>query len=175
MNVDNQITIIEITADYLCLVVVGDKTTIDELITDIKESGSNDTTNYIAVKIDVPVANKCFELSKETGKNLVPADGSESAQCYTYAEGYQDQSYMLMCIEEEPNASKLGYPKFDLGDEEYPEIIIENWFKKRVKKLPKGIKKNLKPVTVVGTKSNILVVSTKIKNKKNKPKKDDED
>lgn len=174
MNVDNQVTIIEITADYLCLVVIGDKVTIDELITDMKEFGSSENVNYVPVKIDVPIANKCFEMSKELGKDIVPEDGAESAQCYTYAEGYHDQSYMLMCIQDDTNISRLGYPKFDLGDEEYPEIIIENWFKKRVKKLPSGIKKNLKPVTVVGAKSNILVVSTKIKNKKKKQKKDDD-
>lgn len=166
MNVDNQVTIIEITADYLCLVVIGDKVTIDELITNIKIFGSHDSDKYISVKIDTPIANKCVDLSKELNKEILPEDGVESAQCYTYAEGYHDQSYMLMCINEENNIYKLGYPKFDLGDEEYPEVIIENWFKKKVKKLPSGIKKNLKPITVVGTKSNILVVSTKIKNKK---------
>lgn len=173
MNVDNQVTIIEITADYLCLVIIGDKITIDELITNIKEFGSTDAVEYIALKIDTPIANKCVELSKNLEIDITPDDGVESAQCYTYAEGYNDQSYMLMCIKEENDKGhkKLTYPKFELGDEEYPEVIIENWFKKKVSKLPSGIKKNLKPITIVGSKSNILVVSTKIKHKKSKDKK----
>ena len=178
MNVDNQVTIIEITADYLCLVVLGDKTTIEDLVEDIKSSGSSDSDQYIAVKIDDPTASKCHELSctltnvSASEKPVTIDDGVEAAQCYTYAEGYHSQSYMLMSVHEENNSFVLGYPKFDLGDEEYPETIIENWFKKRVKRMPSGIKKNMKPIQVVGVNSNILVIATKIKNKKKKVKND---
>lgn len=170
---DSQVTIIEITADYLCLVVLGDKSTIDDLITDINLVNPSDSTQFIAVKIDNPTANKCTELTnlyncnKTSNKSVVLDEGIETAQCYTYAEGYNNQSYMLMNITEENDKYILGYPKFELGDEEDPEIIIENWFKKKVKRLPSGIKKNMKLITVVGSQSNILVIATKIKNKKN--------
>lgn len=178
MNVDNQVTVIEITADYLCLVVLGDKITIEDLITDIKLENPSDPTQYIAVKIDNPTANKCAELSelKELykSKNVVLDDGIETAQCYTYAEGYNNQSYMLMNITEEDSKYVLGYPKFELGDEEDPEIIIEGWFKKKVKRLPSGIKKNMKLITVVGPETNILVIATKIKNKRKKQQSDEE-
>lgn len=174
MEVDNQVRIIEITADYLCLIVLGDKITIDELIEGIKISNPESCTQYIAIKIDNPIANKCFELEKTLNttqdkyKNVVLDDGVETAQCYTYAEGYHSQSYMLMTINEDENKYILGFPKFELGDEEDPEIIIEGWFKKRVKKLPSGIKKNMKLIAVVGPQTNILVIATKIKNKKKK-------
>lgn len=179
MNIDNQVTIIEITADYLCLVVLGDKMTIDELIEDIKLANPTDSTQYIAVKIDHPTANKCMELSdflncnKNQTKNIILDDGVETAQCYTYAEGYHCQTYMLMNISEEDTKYILGYPKFELGDEEDPEIIIEGWFKKKVKRLPSGIKKNMKLITVVGAETNILVIATKIKNKKKKQPSDE--
>lgn len=174
MNIDNQVTIIEITADYLCLVVLGDKLTIDELIEDIVLTNPTDTTKYLAVKIDNPTANKCLELSdslninKQKIKKVVPDDGIETAQCYTYAEGYHCETYMLMIVLEEDDKYVLGYPKFELGDEEDPEIIIEGWFKKKIKRLPGGIKKNMKLITVVGPQTNILVIATKIKNKKKK-------
>lgn len=184
MNVDNQVTIIEITADYLCLVVLGDKTTIEDLIEDIKLANPTDSTQYIAVKIDDPTANKCWELTKQicdskitdanntktNMKTVFVDDGVETAQCYTYAEGYHSQSYMLMNVHEEDDKFILGYPKFELGDEEDPEIIVEGWFKKKVKRLPSGIKKNMKLITVVGSQSNILVIATKVKNKKKKNK-----
>ena len=180
MNVDNQVTIIEITADYLCLVVLGDKMSIEELIEDIKSTNQSDPTQYIAVKIDNPIANKLNELTtscninKKYIKNILIDEGIESAQCYTYAEGYNSQSYMLMCIYEENNQYFMGYPKFELGEEEDPEIIIEGWFKKKIKKVPNGIKKNMKLITVVGTQTNILVIATKIKNKKKKQNSDEE-
>ncbi len=179
MNVDNQVTIIEITADYLCLIVLGDKTTIEDLIEDVKLANPSDFVQYIAVKIDNPIANKCFELGeilnrdKKKIKTVCLDDGVETAQCYTYAEGYHSQSYMLMTVHEDDTKYILGFPKFELGDEEDPEIIIEGWFKKRVKRLPSGIKKNMKLITVVGPQTNILVIATKIKNKKKKQKSND--
>lgn len=176
MNSDNQVTIIEITADYLCLIVLGDKPTIEDLIDDIKSTNLETTTQHIAVKIDNPIANKCFELGeflnkdKNKFKHVILDDGVETAQCYTYAEGYHSQSYMLMSVNEDDNNYILGFPKFELGDEEDPEIIIEDWFKKKIKKLPSGIKKNMKLITVVGPQTNILVIATKIKNKKKSTK-----
>jgi hypothetical protein len=148
--------------------------TIDDLIEDIKLASPTDSTQYISVKIDNPIANKCIELTeflnhnKEKIKNVTLDDGVETAQCYTYAEGYHCQSYMLMSVHEDDTKYILGYPKFELGDEEDPEIIIEGWFKKRVKRLPSGIKKNMKLITVVGPQTNILVIATKIKKRNNK-------
>jgi len=169
MNIDNQVTIIEIAAEYLCLIVLGEKLTIDELIKDIEDNYPNDTTKYISVKINTPMENKRLELLNKFNKDIILDEGVESAQCRTYAEGYNKDIYMLMTLDEnyeESNEIKFGFPKFDFGDEEYPENIIENWFKKKLKKSLYDIKKNIKPIAVIGSKSNILVVATKIKNKK---------
>ena len=187
MNVDDQVTIIEITADYLILIILGDKLSIDAMISDLEKNNPSDSTQYFSVKIDNPSANKCHELMKTINQNIdienidsnatdyhkiksvVVDDGVESAQCYTYAEGYNNQSYMLMTMSEQDGKYILGYPKFELFlDEEDPEIIAENWLKKKIKKIPAGIRKNMKLITVVGTNANILVMATKITKKKDK-------
>ena len=171
MNDDN-VSIIEITADYLYLIILGDKVKIDNLINIINNNNNNlNKTIYISVKIDTPVAHKCDEyfnilnLNKENNKykHIVLDDSIEMSQCCTYAEGYSNQLYMIMCIVEEDMKYILGYPKFELGDEEDPELIIVNWFKKNTNTIPNGIKKNIKLITVVGPQTNILVVATKIK------------
>jgi hypothetical protein len=184
MSADNQVTVIEITADYLCLVVLGDKSSIENLISDMKNTcRAEDKTEYIAVKIDCPSANKCYELTKSLNngidienisisdlnkiKNVKIDDGVETAQCYTYAEGYHSQLYMLMRITEDENSYILGYPKFELEDDEDPELLVEDWFRQRTKKIPGGLRKNMKLITVVGADTNILVIATKI-NKRNK-------
>ena len=136
MNIDNQVTVIEITADYLCLVVLGDKSSIENLISDMKNTIPQNI-QYIAVKIDYPSANKCYELTKSLNngidieesdtaniKKVIIDDGVETAQCYTYAEGYHSQLYMLMNITEQDNSYVLGYPKFELNDEEDPEDVL---------------------------------------------------
>ena len=73
-----------------------------------------------------------------------------------------------MTLTENDCSYTLGYPKFDLGDEEDPETLVEDWFKKKIKKVPNGVKKNIKYITVVGTNTNILVVATKLKKKEKK-------
>jgi len=171
MELDNQVTVIEISADYLCLIILGDKNVIDDLIDDIKTINPTDKTQYISVKIDNPTANKCNELmnsfeSDPLTKTVLIDDGVEVAQCYTYAEGYSSKTYMLMTVSEDVGSYTLGYPKFDLGDEEDPETLVEDWFKKKIKKVPNGVKKNIKYITVVGTDTNILVIATKLKKKK---------
>lgn len=180
MELDNQVTVIEISADYLYLIVLGERSLINNFIKDIKTQNPTDTTQYIPVKINYPIANKCYELSKTLNnnidiellpslknvKNVIIDDGIEVAQCYTYAEGYTSELYMLMTLVEENGTYVLGYPKFDLGDEEDPEAVIEEWFKKKVKKISKSIKKNIKYITVVGESTNILVIATQLKNKK---------
>lgn len=181
---DNQVTIIEIIADYMCLVTISDKLTIDNLIDDLNDNNVVDQTSniqnelikYISIKIDEPIANKCYDLMNQYNDDLdknklitvISDDGVESAQCYTYAEGYNNQLYMLMTLTSNKNKDQytLGFPKFDLNDDEEPETLVEEWFKKKIKKIPLGLKKNMKMITVVGSNANILVLASKIINKK---------
>jgi hypothetical protein len=177
MNGENNINIIEITADYLYIIILGDKSSIDELIYDMQSNDKIEDVQYISVKIDNPSANKCDELIKniilddnniKSFKNIILDDGIETAQCYTYAEGYNNQLYMLMILTKNNNSNNyiLGFPKFNLNDDDDPEILIENWFRKKIKRIPTGLKKNFKLITIVGKNTNILVIATKIYKKK---------
>ena len=170
---NNQVTIIEITADFLCIIILGDKTSIEDLISNIKKNNPNDKTQYMAVKIDNPSANTCYEITKtiENNKSFKPVlldDGVETAQCYTYAEGYHKQLYMLMMLDDKNDSYIFGYPKIELSDDEDPELLVEEWFEKKINKIPNGIKKNMKLITVVGSNTNILVIATKINTIKKK-------
>lgn len=156
---EKEITIIEISADSLYLVVAGEKKAIDKLALDL--NNNNDNIQYISVKIDNPINSKCDELSKNSEKPILPRVGIESAQCYAYAEGFNNDYYMLMSIESIDNQEYLGYLKFDLGDNGDPEKLILDWIKKKLSKIPKSIKKSLKPLTLVRNKEDILVFVAK--------------
>ena len=168
---NNQVTIIEITADFLCIVVLGDKKSIDDLIPNINIKNTP-LIKYIAVKIDTPSANKCFEMNNNSHRNIIIDDGVESAQCYTYAEYCQKQLYMLMTIEDKNSSSVLGFPKIELYNDEDPELVVEDWFKKNIKNsISEEFKRNMRLTGIVGIDNNILVVATKInccKKKKNR-------
>jgi hypothetical protein len=87
-------------------------------------------------------------------------EGAEIAQCYTLARGkeYHTNLYMITVLEQE---SLFGFPKVELNDSD-PEKIIVSWFNKNANRVPKGIKKTIEPITVVGSNSDILVVACKI-------------
>lgn len=164
MSEDNQVTIIEVTADFLLLVILGEKQIITDTIYELNKNNYDENITYMSSKIDEPFANKCFELSNRHNIEYIIDDGVESAQCYTYAEGYDKNIYMIITITHLNNKYIIGYPKFNLtDDDDDPENIVLQWFKKQTKKVPKGTKKNMKLVTVVGADTDILVISTKIK------------
>lgn len=169
----DSITIMEISADYLYLVVCGDFETITEITNDFNKT-VDENTKYLCVKLCEPIANKYDELyemlndNKQNKKNIIFEDGMEAAQCYVYADGHNSQTYMILTINEKRSYYVIGYPKFDLVDDDEPELFAEEWCKKSLNKIPVGFKKNMKMITVVGVNTNILIMSTKLNKKKKK-------
>jgi hypothetical protein len=121
---------------------------------------------------NIDIEDITSSLDSANIKHVITDDGVETAQCYTYAEGYNSQLYMLMTLtyNEHNNKYILGYPKFSLDDDEDPELVIENFFKKTAKRVPPGLKSSIKLITISGVDSNILVIATKIHSKKKKTK-----
>ena len=163
---------ISVKAESLLLIIVGQKNIMELLIKDLK---NNEKEKYILTKISHPSAHKSLELMKSlnniedenllnstTQKPVLIDDGVECAQCHVYGDGsYSSDSYMLQQVIDNGDYYTLGFLKFPLGEEDNPETIIEEWFKKNTGKAPNGIKKNTKLVTVAGINSDILVVTTR--------------
>lgn len=164
-----------IKADTLYLIVVGQRNIMDQLINNINNNNPNE--KYILTKISTPTAQKSIEIMKQinnieeedmlnssTQKTVLIDDGVEFAQGHTYADGtYNENHYILQVLTENDDHCLLGFLKFILYEDASPEQLIEDWFKKKLGKIPSGIKKNTKLITVAGNKSNILVISTEIK------------
>lgn len=161
---NNNITIIEISADAIYLVAVGDKKSMDKLACDLNKK-STGNISYITQKLDVPIASKCADLIDSLNTNVSADAGVEIAQCYTYADGHDCKNYMLMELHDIGNKKeyKVTYPKLMLENDCDPEKVILNWFKKNLSDIPKGIKKTLVPITLVGANDEILVFSAKIR------------
>jgi hypothetical protein len=164
-----------IKADTLFLIVTGQKNIIEQLINNINKSSTQE--KFISTKINYPSASKSIELMKELNgiddydmlnsafqKVVLIDDGLEFAQGHLYAEGdYDENSYMLQVLVENKDHYLLSFLKFPLDEDDNPENIIEDWFKKKLGKIPNSIKKTIKLITVAGSKSNILVVSAELK------------
>lgn len=154
---NNEITIIEISADYIYLIIVGNDKLIEQFVATL--NSKNDNKEFIAVKINTPTATTCHDLSQKLNKNIVIDNGVEIAQCYTYAEGYDSKNYIIMVINNDVQNHTLSFPKMELNDDGDPEKTIFDWIKSHTVKIPKSIKKTLKPITLVGTNDEILVFS----------------
>ena len=173
MNIES--TNFSIKADTLFLIIIGQKNIMEQLINNINKNTT--TEKYILTKINLPTAQKSIELMKQlngvdddnmldssTQKTVIIDDGVEFAQGHTYADGiYNDDHYILQVLTENNDHYILSFLKFILDDDDNPEYLIEDWFRKKLGKLPNGIKKNTKLITVAGSKSNILVISTEIR------------
>ncbi len=155
---NNEIPIIEVVADAIYLVVLGNKKIMNSFV----EKINNNKTKYMVFKIDIPIAIKCKELHELLNTNVTLGTDVEIAQCYTYAEGYENKNYMLMCMENNNNNIILTFPKIKLNENDDPEETIYNWLKK--KKVSKSVKKTIKPITLVGEHDEILVFAVKLIN-----------
>ena len=81
-------------------------------------------------------------LDSNTQKTVLIDDGAEFAQGYVYADGdYNDNHYILQVLIEHNDHYVLSFLKFLLDEDDNPENIIEEWFKKRLGKIPSSVKK----------------------------------
>lgn len=168
---EENITIVRISPEYLYLVIVGNKNQIDLLAKNLNENTNGD--KYYSLKTHDSITNLCNNLNTTdeiilSKKYILVDDDVESAQTYSYVDRTSDNLYMLISLVELDDSYTLGFPKFSLGEND-PQTQIETWFKNRTNKIPKGLFGNLKIITVVGAESNILVMSTRLaKKSKNK-------
>jgi hypothetical protein len=164
-----------IKAESLFLIIVGQKNIMEQLLNNINKK--NMTDKYILTQISVPSAKRSLELmqiynkieddsllNSTTQKPVLVDDGVEYAHAHTYGNGlYCSDNYMLQHVIDNDTHYTLSFLKFPLDEDDNPEILIEAWFKKVLNNVPYGIKKNTKLVTMAGSQSNILVISTELK------------
>lgn len=165
-----------IKADKLFLIIVGQKNIIDQLM-NILNKDQIMVEKYICTKINYPSAKQSIDLMQQlngvenidllnsyTHKPVIIDDGVEFSQGYVNAEKeYNDNQYILQTLTSFDTYYLLSFIKFSLQEDDNPETIIEDWFKKKIGKIPTSIKKSIKLITVAGSKSDILVISTELK------------
>ncbi len=171
-KINKNTNIIEIIAEYIYLVIIGDKETLKNFSINLKKNISDLHVQFIITRLDIPIL---FEYDKitENAKKILKIDNSiESAQSYAYAQesfiltkekkifhknNNTKENYMLMMIENDT----LRFPKIDLIEED-PEKMIIDWIKKYNGFVPDIIKHTIKPLSLVGLDDEILVYSAKI-------------
>jgi hypothetical protein len=156
-------TIIEVYADFIYFIAVGDKTEIRNFVDELNKSNKDSGIKYLASRIDIPLTICCEQLQKTIKKRIEIAPSIESAQSHAFAQGFKKRSYTVVVLEDVGDKSTVSFPRLELNDDDDPEELIIKWLKKRVHKIPKGIKKTIRPVTLVGPDEDILVYVAKLR------------
>jgi hypothetical protein len=170
-NKTNKQTIVEISADYIYLVIIGKKENLKQFSYELQKYCNDPTKNFLITRLDIPILFR-YDKIKKNYKNISLIDnGIESAQSYAFA---QEQfifpkqnkkfieedttiNHMLMVIDD----NILRFPKIDLIDED-PKQMIMDWIKKNYGSVPEQLKKSMKPLSLVGYDNEILVYTAKI-------------
>jgi hypothetical protein len=150
-------TVIEVTANHMYFVIYGNKSEVSAFVDILNKNNKDSNIKYIFARTNIPSSNKIDKIQKLYTKKVYLDNGTESSQCFALAEGNPRKTHMIMTVNETENDVMLGYPKIDLSESEDPEETILKWIKKNAGRLPKGIKKSLKPITLVGTEDDILL------------------
>ena len=121
--------IIEIIAEYIYLVIIGDKATLKNFAINLKKNINNNDVNFIITRLDIPILFEYDNITQNTKKILKLDNSIESAQSYAYAQESfiltkekkitnkkhnNKDNYMLMMIENDI----LRFPKIDLVEED---------------------------------------------------------
>lgn len=129
----------------------------DEVIERIRRNRSNNSN--VITKNDIDIHRKY----------IIPDEGVESAQCWTYAEilnndsillskkkGLSKNLYMIMVMTETDTHFKLRFPILELDEEENPDKLISKWLQQH--KIDHIVKElTIRPVKIVGNEHEILV------------------
>lgn len=164
-------TVIEICADYIYFVIIGQQNKLNNFMNKIKEQTQDQTKKFIMTRLDIPILFSYDDIKKDNIDIKIIDNGIESAQSYAFAQEqfifpiqnkkfiHEDNTnyHMLMMIDD----NILRFPKIDLIDED-PEQVIHEWIIKYYGSIPDDIKKSIKPLSLVGFNNEILVYTAKI-------------
>ncbi len=167
----NKQTIIEISASYIYLVIIGEKKNLKEFSKQLETYCNDPNKSFIITRLDIPLLFRYDKIKKNYNNIKLIDNGTESAQSYAFAQEQfifpkqnkkfiEDDTtinHMLMMIDNDI----LRFPKIDLIDEDPKQMICE-WIKKNYGSVPEQLKKTIKPLSLVGYDNEIIVYSAKI-------------
>ena len=143
----------EIYAETSYFVILGLKKDIDEM--------ANLHDELISVPINDTLSKTILRIEKEQNIELNIAESIETIQCNILANKSDGpiNLYMLMVIED----NTITFPAFDLSEGDEPKkIVIDRMMTNYKIKLSKLTKKLIRPLALVGSNNDILVMITNI-------------
>lgn len=159
--------VIEVYADFIYYIPVGDKEKIDLIRDTLKDADVEKYVEYLSLKTIIPLAYQ-KELLEEKRKHPIRLDPIvEEAQARTFAHHDVRDSYMLICLKYIDNSYILTPPRFVMIDGNDPEKgLIKEFSRLSKQKLDSILSGTIKPIAIIGLKKDTILYVSKLTNKK---------
>lgn len=158
---------IEVYADYIYYVPVGDKDIIEHVKDTLMNASIEKSIEYLSIKTIVPIA--IYKESMETKRNIIIKLDPivEEVQAYVYAAHESPSSHMLICLKYIDGVYILTQPRYIMVDGNDPEKGIYKEFSRLSnKKLDNLLLNKIKPIAIINkSKDTILYISKLVNNK----------
>ena len=152
--------VMEVYADFIYFVLMGTKEDIDNMVNVLNQK--NNSTKYFSLRIDIPFVTQIEKMQNDSKFPIVMSSSVEAAQSHAFTHSNKKKSYAILSMDQLDNKIVVQFPKLEISeDEDDPEVIIINWLKKQINKIPKIIKKTIKFVTLMGKNEDIILYIAK--------------
>ena len=159
--------VIEIYADYIYYIPLGEKDKIDQIKEILTIAGIDKYVEYFSVRTIVPLATfkECLERQRDLLIKLDPV--VEEAQAHAYASYDSHKSYMLVCLKCIDGAYILTPPRYVMIDGNDPEKgLIKEFSRLSNKKLDHILINTIKPVAIISKNRDTLLYISILANKR---------
>ncbi|AYV83601.1 MAG: hypothetical protein Hyperionvirus9_18 [Hyperionvirus sp.] len=153
--------VIEVYADYIYYIPVGDKDRIDFIRDTLTAAGIEKYVEYFSVKTIVPIAFY-KEMLEHHRKLIIKLDPVvEEAQAHAYASYESNNSYMLICLKSIDDVYVLTPPRYVMVDGNDPEKgLVKEFSRLSNRKLDIMLANTIKPAAIISkNKDTILYIS----------------
>lgn len=150
--------IIEIYADFIYYVIIGDKEEIDDTVKILNKNRADDYIEYLSLKSSVPLAKHKEKLEKQKNSSINLDPIVEEAQAYSYTCYDTKTCHMLVCLKLIDNEYILTFPRYIMIDGDDPEKGLLNEFARlSANKLNNKLASTIRPLDVIGSNNDVIL------------------
>ena len=168
LNSNSNSNIIEIYADYIYYVIIGEKKSIEHVIDVLTAEKVETYVEYLCLKASVPIAkhNENIERCKQIEIQLDPI--VEEAHACAYSSHDLENSYMIVCLKIIENNYILTFPRYIMVEGDDPQKGLITEFSRLSKnKLTTLLSQSIMLYNdiVIGSKQDTMLYISALKNK----------
>jgi len=150
--------IIEIYADFIYYVILGDKEEIDDTVKILNKNRADNYVEYLSLKTLIPLAKHKEKIEKSKHVNIELDAIVEEAQAYSYTCYDMKTCHMLVCLKLIENEYILTFPRYIMIDGDDPEKGLLNEFARlSSNKLNNKLSSTIRPLDVIGTNNDVIL------------------